>query len=154
MSKTTKVLVFLLCFVLLKCSKDPVQPENEAEYLSPTTPENVIRNVELSYNNKDVKKYLECLSNDFEFQSVKAGIWHEKEEKQIHTQLFHDADEIKLNLTGKVITYEHEKLCLLPRSYSLILKYDSAFTEESFGEVVFYLCKQGDGTWKIIRWKE
>lgn len=49
------------------CIFDPTPPGDTGEVREPTTPENVIYNLELSYDTRDIQLYKQCLSENFTF---------------------------------------------------------------------------------------
>ena len=145
----------MICFalLLLTCS-NPITPPNKGDYLPPTSPENVLSNLEVAYNTKDLRGYLECLSKDFSFYSPKVGEWDREVEKGIHGRLFKEVKSIDLRLMGEGIIEDEGKRYLLPRSYTLVLTHSSGLSEEASGQVMFYLCQEGRGLWKIVKWRE
>ena len=149
----------MMCFTLflLTCS-NPITSPNKGDYLPPTSPENVLSNLEVAYNAKDLEGYLECLSEDFSFYSPKVGGWDKEVEEGIHGRLFKETKSIDLRLMGESIIEDNPvgegKRYLLPRSYRLVLVHSSGLSEEASGRVMFYLRQEEGGLWKIINWKE
>jgi hypothetical protein len=87
------------------------------EYRLPTTPANVIHNMELAYKEMNVDTYLDCLSEDFIFYPNEEDVggeipeyWFKDEERRVHTNMFSETppdptltvESIDLTLTQTV----------------------------------------------------
>lgn len=87
------------------------------EYRLPTTPANVIHNMELAYKEMNVDTYLDCLSEDFIFYPNEEDVggeipeyWFKDEERRVHENMFSDSppqpdlavESISLTLTETV----------------------------------------------------
>jgi hypothetical protein len=150
----------VLAFILqLNCSK-PSQPDEQSNYLLRTTPENVLANLELAYNELNCEKYLDCLAEDFRFYSTDSGSWDKKEEERIHRNMFNGfgkADEVILKLSGNGHFTEespgHDGWRILPRQYHLTVKISSKGEQTASSSVVFLLREQ-DNLWQIVEWRE
>ena len=145
----------MICFalLLLTCS-NPITPPNKGDYLPPTSPENVLSNLEVAYNTKDLRGYLECLSEDFSFYSPKVGEWDREVEEQVHKLMFHQVESIELSFKGDSNLEDLSGWRVLPRLYHLTLKHNSGFREEASGQVRFYLRREPRGLWRIVKWRE
>ncbi len=87
-----------------------------------TSPENVVYNLELAYEEMDLEEYLDCLSEDFEFYPDEEDvqdplldippIWYKPDENNMHTNMFaddSDVESITLTLTiTNLVYYENE----------------------------------------------
>lgn len=143
----------------LNCSK-PSQPEEQTKYPLRTTPENVLINLELAYNEQNYEKYLVCLAEDFRFYSTDLGSWDKEEEERIHRNMFNGtkrADKVVLKISGndnfEDELPEHEGWHILPRTYHLTVVAGSIGEQTATGSVVFYLRKEND-LWHIVEWWE
>lgn len=83
---------------------DPQDHEPE-DYRIRTTPENVIHNIEVSYEYKNPMEYLDCLSEDFIFYPDERDVqdpelnippeWYKVNETDIHTNMFDDGSDVE-----------------------------------------------------------
>ncbi len=84
---------------------------SESGYLEPTSPENVLLNVQRAYTYLNLNEYLTCLSDDFKFHFTEADQqdlpelppWlYKSDERQVHENMFGDewdVESIALTLT-------------------------------------------------------
>ena len=84
---------------------------SESGYLEPTSPENVLANVQRAYTYLNLDEYLTCLSDDFKFHFTEADQqdlpelppwFHKSDEQQVHENMFGDewdVESITLTLT-------------------------------------------------------
>jgi len=82
-----------------------------SDYLEPTSPENVLLNLERAYGERDVDEYLACLSDDFKFHFTEEDQqgwpqfppwFYKSDEQQVHENMFGDewnVETIILTLT-------------------------------------------------------
>ncbi len=110
--RTTTVIVALLTagvIGLIGCSNS--SGPSASDYVNPTSPENVLLNLERAYGQRDVGEYLDCLSEDFRFHFTEEDQedWPElppwfyrSDEQQVHENMFGDewdVESISLTLT-------------------------------------------------------
>ncbi|HPY95835.1 MAG TPA: hypothetical protein PL063_01335 [Candidatus Cloacimonadota bacterium] len=176
---TTAIVLFIALFTL-SC-ENPFNPgienkQNNPETLGypPTTPDNVLRNLTLAYNQKDIELYKSCLSKSFRFQILNSDIsavgvdwWGFEQEVEYHTNLFSKGssdgsfaspDNILLTLeippqsswiNDNQIGHENWVIILCPFYLHLYYNYSSDIT--AIGYARFYL-KQEAGRWVIAIW--
>jgi len=156
-AKASAIYTLIVALFLLRCS-GPVTPEQKEGYLPPTTPENVILNLQVSYTNKDIDGYLECLSEDFRFYYSGVGSWDKTEEERIHRNMFsgtNGATEINLKLSGGWnLEGSSDSEWTLLRAYELKHTPNSGEVEIACGQVKFHLRQEEGGIWRIEKWVE
>ncbi len=79
----------------------PVDPE----FRDRTSPENVLYNLELAYEEMDLEEYLDCLSVDFEFFPCQddvnnpdlniPAVWWKVHEQEMHENMFADSSDVE-----------------------------------------------------------
>jgi len=115
-----RTIIALLCAVSCAavlaggCSTAGPGPDIPAdpEFRDRTSPENVVYNMELAYEEMDLEEYLDCLSVDFEFFPNEDDVndpdyplppvWWKADEAALHENMFSDesnVDNISLTLT-------------------------------------------------------
>ncbi len=85
-------------------------------YLEPTSPENVLLNVERAYGDRDLDEYLDCMSDDFKFHFTEADQqgwphfppwFYKSDEQQVHENMFGDEWSVEsIDLTLMVTSVE------------------------------------------------
>ena len=122
-----RTIIALLCAVSCAavlvggCSTPSSGPDIPAgpEFRDRTSPENVLYNLELAYEEMDLDEYLDCLSEDFEFFPNEddvnnpeldiPAVWWKVDEAAMHENMFagdSDVETITLTLTIASITYD------------------------------------------------
>ena len=99
---------------------------SESGYLEPTSPENVLLNLQRAYIYRNLDEYLDCLSEDFKFHFTEADQhdvpqlppwFYKSDEQQVHENMFGDewnVESINLILTvASVETIPGGDLCML-----------------------------------------
>ncbi len=99
----------LLVVVFISCSERVMGPEPTAkrsgpEYLPPTTPENVLENLQTAYEEKDIDGYAACLDPDFVFvpsrsSGMGSSTLDRAEDLQSTRRMFEAVDDIRITLT-------------------------------------------------------
>ncbi|HOD55358.1 MAG TPA: hypothetical protein PKJ08_12595 [Candidatus Cloacimonadota bacterium] len=140
----------------------------------PNSPDNVLRNLSLAYNQKDIDLYKSCLSKSFRFQIIGSDVqtigvdwWGFEQEVEYHTNLFskgssnglfNSPDNILLNLEIPPQTtwindnqIGHENWIIISCPFFLHLYYNDTTDISATGYARFYL-KQEDGRWVIAIW--
>jgi hypothetical protein len=112
MAHTTTIIVALLAagvVGLIGCSNS--SGPSASDYVNPTSPENVLLNLERAYGERDVSEYLDCLSEDFKFHFTEEDQqgwpqlppwFYKSDEQQVHENMFGDewdVESITLTLT-------------------------------------------------------
>jgi len=93
----------------------PVDPE----FRDRTSPENVVYNLELAYEEMDLEEYLDCLSVDFEFFPTEDDVndpsapippvWWKDDEAEMHENMFADSSDVEsIHLTLTIATIEYD----------------------------------------------
>jgi hypothetical protein len=93
----------------------PVDPQ----FRDRTSPENVLYNLELGYEEMNLEEYLDCLSEDFEFFPCQddvndpdldiPAVWWKIHEQEMHENMFADSSDVEsitLTLTVASIVYD------------------------------------------------
>ena len=82
-----------------------------SDYLTPSSPENVLLNLERAYGERDLDEYLDCMSEDFKFHFTEEDQqgwpqlppwFYRSDEQQVHENMFGDewnVESIDLTLT-------------------------------------------------------
>ena len=140
-------------------------------YLEPTTPENVLQNLILSYRNRDIDMYLTCFSNDgehpFEFHllendwqdlnndGIKDRYWGLETEELFTRNMFERAKDIQIDdFRGNVQyvdSHDAEQLVLV-RAFNLIVWMDDNLGLTAHGEAEFTFRQDDKGIWHIVKW--
>ena len=123
-----RTIIALLCVVSCAavlvggCSTPNSGPDIPAgpEFRDRTSPENVVYNLELAYEEMDLDEYLDCLSEDFEFFPCQddvnnpeleiPAVWFKADEATMHENMFaedSDVESISLTLTIPSIVYDY-----------------------------------------------
>jgi len=100
-------------FAPAKGDPDDIEP---AEFRERTSPRNVLHNIETAYEQKNVSKYMDCLSDDFIFYTSEEDQtggdpldpqWYRIDEEEMHEGLFGTSqiDYISLTLTVSDTTH-------------------------------------------------
>ena len=110
--RTTIFITALLTAVvatLVGCSNS--SGPSASDYLDPTSPENVLLNLERAYGERDLDEYLDCMSEDFKFHFTEEDQqgwpqlppwFYKSDEQQVHENMFGDewnVESIHLTLT-------------------------------------------------------
>jgi hypothetical protein len=161
-----------LALLPLACGEEGVTPL-EPDRLEPATPANVLRNVELSFDNRDIGLFKATLSNGFVFyfdprkvgQLPRGGrtpipeSWNYSEIVQWVSDLFEKAYFISLHIeAGKVGRPEPEENTYLADNIkvTLIVKMNEleGYTYDGYGNVEFekYAAANGEDYWRIKYW--
>ncbi len=122
-----RTIIALLCAVSCAavlvggCSTPSSGPEIPAgpEFRDRTSPENVLYNLELGYEEMNLEEYLDCLSEDFEFFPCQEDVnnpeldiptvWWKVDEAAMHENMFADSSDVEsitLTLTVASIDYD------------------------------------------------
>ena len=122
-----RTIVALICVVSCAavfvggCSSPPAPPEFSPgpEFRDRTSPENVMYNLELAYEEMNAEEYLDCLSVDFIFYPDENDVqnpdleipaeWYKTDEADLHENMFgdgSDVESISLILTEIDVQYE------------------------------------------------
>lgn len=96
------------------------EPPTGPDFRDRTSPENVLYNIELGYEEMNAGGYLDCLSEDFEFYPDEADVqdpnleippvWYKTDERDMHENMFDegsDVESITLTLTTTSIVYDY-----------------------------------------------
>ena len=122
--KTTTAFVCVLTIAALTlggCSTgtgpDPIPGP---EYRDRLTPEDVLYNMELAYEEMDVEEYLDCLAVDFIFYPDERDVqnpeleippeWYKTDERMMHEHMFgegSDVESISLTMTVSSLVYDY-----------------------------------------------
>ncbi len=122
-----RTIIALLCAVSCAavlvggCSSAGPGPDIPAgpEFRERTSPENVVYNLELAYEEMDLEEYLDCLPEDFQFfpneedvndpENPIPPLWLKTDEAAMHENMFagdSDVESISLTLTIATIDYD------------------------------------------------
>ena len=165
--------LLLLALALTGCQLFKPPPGGEEQiYVEPSTPENVIRNLQTAYQARDLTAYLECLDPDsfrFYFDPADTGIerllrerwgidslvWGISQEELATRALFDSVRAISLFLTGgQYLQPPQENRAVLLYEYSLSIDPTPPGVEEIAGRARFTLKRRPDGYWYILRWED
>jgi len=123
-----RTIIALLCVVSCAavlvggCSTPSSGPDIPAgpEFRDRTSPEKVLYNLELAYEEMDLDEYLDCLSEDFEFFPNEddvndpeldiPAVWWKVDEAAMHENMFADSSDVEsitLTLTTVSIEYDY-----------------------------------------------
>lgn len=121
-----RTIVALLCVVSCAavfvggCSTPGPGPElpPPPEFRDRTSPENVMYNLELAYEEMNVDEYLDCLSDDFTFYPDEDDVqnpeleipaeWYKSDEADMHANMFGDGSDVEsISLTLTEISVEY-----------------------------------------------
>ena len=122
--KTTTAFVCVLAITALLLSGCSTgtgpDPLPEPEYRDRLTPEDVLYNMELAYEEMDVEEYLDCLSVDFIFYPQQSDVqnpeleippeWYKTDERWMHENMFGEGsnvESISLTLTVSSLVYDY-----------------------------------------------
>ncbi len=97
-------------------SSGPDIPEGP-EFRDRESPENVLYNLELAYEEMDLEEYLDCLSEDFEFFPCQddvnnpdlniPAVWWKVHEQDMHENMFADSSDVEsISLTLTIMSIE------------------------------------------------
>lgn len=105
----------IVAAILSGCSSNSLEPAPEPppEFLLRTSPENVIANIVLAYEEMDADEYLDCLAADFIFYPDERDVqdpelnippeWYKTDEANMHYNMFDeesDVQSISLTMTN------------------------------------------------------
>lgn len=108
-----RTIIALLCVVscaavfVAGCSTPGPGPElpPPPEFRDRTSPENVIYNLELAYEEMNAEEYLDCLSVDFTFYPCQSDVqnpeleipaeWYKTDERAMHENMFGDGSDVE-----------------------------------------------------------
>jgi len=186
-----RTIVALLCVVSCTavfvggCSDSGAGPESEhppdPEFRDRTSPENVMYNLELAYEEMNVDEYLDCLSDDFTFYPDEDDVqnpeleipaeWYKSDEADMHANMFgdgSDVESIQLILTN--VSVEHdpgipedpsddvyiyvEDVELRVNLYGGLTYLATADSEYHFRVDVDQQGEEGEIWWEVYRWYE
>lgn len=180
LSKVSIIIILIVSLFAISC-KNPFNPGiinkssgSELGGYPPDSPDNVLRNLALAYNHKDINLYKSCLSESFRFQIKNSDIgtvgvdwWGFEQEIEYHNNLFNKGssdgsfgppDNIFLNLEippQSAWQYNnqigHENWVIISCPFYLHLYYNFTADITASGYARFYL-KQEDGHWVIAIW--
>jgi len=120
-----RTIIALLCAVSCAavlvggCSTAGPGPDIPAdpEFLDRTSPENVVYNMELAYEEMDLEEYLDCLSEDFEFFQTEEdvqhhelpAVWWKTDEAAMHENMFADSSDVEsVSLTLTIVSIDYD----------------------------------------------
>lgn len=165
--------LFLLAALLAGCQLfKPPPDDRNLLYFEPSTPENVIRNLQIAYQTRDLDAYLSCLDPDsfrFYFDPADTGIdqllrerwgldslvWGFSQEELSARALFDSVRSISLFLTGgQYLEPPREDRAVLLYEYSLSIEPTPPGVEEIAGRARFTLKRRPNGYWYILRWED
>jgi hypothetical protein len=165
--------LIVIAFLALACGEEEVTGPQEPDRYMPTSPANVLKNVELAFDNRDINLLTAMLSTEFVFyfdpRDVGRNIggyiipesWSYDEFRDAAANLFSRAYSINLTIdVGHVGEPAPGK-----KSYnapdvktSLLVMVDdvSGFLGEGFGDYGFeiYRGKTGREFWRLIKWAD
>ena len=120
-----RTIIALLCAVSCAavlvggCSTPSSAPDIPAdpEFRDRESPENVLYNLELAYEEMDLDEYLDCLSEDFEFFPCQDDVnnpdleipptWYKTDEATLHENMFADSSDVEsISLTLTIVSIE------------------------------------------------
>ena len=150
-------------------------PPSVATYLPPTSPENVVHNIQSVYINKDFSKYDSTLSTDYKFMFLQSDLTPGMPDSITHAEevtfaehLFKDGSagleaastiRLKIDITGSYpdnrVGHEgwQERIVMT----NLALDFSGGqFTTTVAGPAIFYFKQEpaGSGTWKFAEWDD
>ena len=120
-------IIALLCVVSCAavlvggCSTTSSGPDIPAgpEFRDRTSPENVLYNLELGYEEMNLEEYLDCFSEDFEFFPCEDDVqnpdldlppvWYKTDEATIHENMFADSSDVEsISLTLTIVSIDYD----------------------------------------------
>ncbi len=123
-----RTIIALLCAVSFAavlvggCSTAGPGPDIPAgpEFRDRTSPENVVYNLELAYEEMDLEEYLDCLPEDFQFFPTEADVndpnqgippvWLKADEATMHENMFADSSDVEsISLTLTIASIEYDE---------------------------------------------
>lgn len=151
--------------------EEDISPE-DIPYLAPTTPDNVLKNLILSYRYHDIDMYLECLSQDeahpFEFHLLEQDwqdlnhdgltdrYWGLETEERFTRNMFQKAKDIQIDDfrgTSQYPDSHDENQVILKRQFNLMVMLDDNLGMKAHGEAKFTMRKNEEtGKWYIVKW--
>ena len=155
----------------------PIIPD--PEFRDRISPEDVLYNLELAYEEMDLEEYLDCLSEDFEFFPTEADVndpnwslppvWWKADEAAMHENMFADSsyvESINLTLTVASLDYDYGMpedplddvcICVVDVELRLYLRSGNGFLVTTASE--FRMCIDTDRQrprdeplWEINMW--
>lgn len=174
------IYIFSLSLFLLSACSNPFNPGlidnnlNRTFVYMPDSPDNVLRNLMLAYNQKDIDLYKNCLDKSFRFQvksqqspEIGQDWWGYEQEIEFHKNLFSNGSSdgkyssptnIYLNLEippssmwEKDTQIGHENRVIISCPFYLQLSFKNHPDIVASGFARFHL-KQTDGRWYIVIW--
>lgn len=180
--------VFLLIVVLLimGCENpfNPVSnPVDQPTTFANETPEDILKNLEDAYGQKNLDLYKYCLAEDFRFQLISSEVneigididndgysddeWGFQQEIKYHENLFETGssdgqypppDQIDLRFGGEAYIDDdtedgHDGWKIVSSYFTLNLSFNDSTNLSALGYARFYL-KPVDGEWKIAIWRD
>ena len=172
-------LIYVIVISSLLSCINPFNPgiiENEQNFstFSQDTPDNVLKNLMIAYNQKSIEMYKETLYQDFRFYVVSQHVpeigqdwWGYEQEIEYHTNLFSRGSSDGRLLPPNNITLNleippsnmwqldnkvgQENYVIISCHFNLILSYVSGVNISAAGFARFHL-KQLNGKWFIAIW--
>jgi hypothetical protein len=167
--------------ILSGCSNSS-GPQETSGYLSPTSPANVLSNLELSYSERNLDEYLACLSEDFRFNFTEVDqlVWPElppwyykSDERQLQENMFGDdwgLDSITLTLEIADAETIPDRDAGAPTGDVVLLRVDTNLRVYMTTGAMYYATdpqdfyfrmvagqmerRDGAGEWQIFQWED
>ncbi len=187
MNMLFRTLIIAFMIITLGCD-NPFNPDSENNN-NPTesnpndSPENLISNLELAYNQKDIDLYKSCLADDFRFQLIETDVtdigidldsdgipdseWGYQQEIEYHSNLFGDGssdgqypspDTINLTFTSLIIDDDieegHEGWKIVDCHFSLQLFFTADNTALSANGYTKFYVRPIEDEWEIAIWRD
>jgi hypothetical protein len=178
MRRTLTLSLACLCPILLQlgCSSSN-GPDVADAYLDPTSPDNVLSNLERAYGDRDLDEYLSCLSEEFKF-IFEGGFpggdvppWlYRSDEQQIHENMFEEEGMV-LSVSLALATTEIETVSVFGNGGTplptVVYTVDAELDIEIQGGLILMArcpqeyrfraidgSREGEVHWEIVEWRD
>ncbi len=149
------------------CIFEPRTPEpptgEEIKYLPRTEPGNIIANIEIAFNNRDVAGYGDLVSGGFvyqpddqtraEYPGVAWDAWGQEQEMAFAQGLFGRVQQIQMSLPDSVIFNEPGASPLRWDLIYLVKVFENGSETRYRGRAIFELVLEG-AFWYVARWED
>lgn len=138
-------------FLLLIGCKQPTEFNLEPNLL---TPEDVVENLVIAYQKKDLRLYLSSFVNHCIFFDNEKALWGFETEKRIHEKMFEQANILNVKMRHLESKEVIENIMKSTYSYYLDLQLGDEPSTKAEGEVVIEFFKKEDNSWQITSFRE
>jgi len=119
-----------------------------------TSPEEVVANLTLAYEEKNLEGYLSSFRDDSQFYEDSEYLWGKAQEEKIHRKMFTAVRDLDLKMAELRSEEATETTRRLVYNYQLNLKLLSEQLLQGEGQVALDFVKNENGYWKIDSFRE